>query len=105
MTPRSPRHQEISDLKEVQGLIEKALPSSHPAISKLENAIVVIEGYEAAPGSQLLEALIVEPAKMEELMYTVGDWMRGAKDWAEVEVLFRHIESHAGAQGEYLPAR
>lgn len=97
------RGQEVTDLKAALELIEKALPKKHPGVSKLEQAIVVIEGYEAAPGSQLLEALIVEPTKMEELMYSVGDWMRGTRDWSEVEVLFRRIESHAGAQGEYLP--
>jgi hypothetical protein len=97
------RAQDVANLKEVMRLIEKALPKSHPAIRKLEEATMLIECEEAGPGSELLETFFIEPSKMEDLMHSIGDWMRGVKDWTEIEVLFRQIERTAGAQGVYLP--
>jgi hypothetical protein len=85
--------------------IKEALPKKHPVVDKLRDLLdeLTVDLPMEVTTNSLLDVIKEDPGRLEELMYSLGDWMRGVRDWSDVERLLRNLETRAGVSGEFLP--
>lgn len=84
--------------------LERTLPAGHPALEQLREVCkqardVLLEWSEHDPEPRDDDRW-VDAGELAPLLNSVGDWMRGVRDWSDVEA---EVRAFAWVPGASLP--
>jgi hypothetical protein len=80
-----------------EGLVERLRELFDELDEHLERLSEEFDAVSTEPDEVILDGPLLK------VMELLGDYMRGDRDWGEVEQVLRAIERDAGWQGELLP--